>query len=412
MLRRKKNNSGMSLIEVIVSMLVLSIAVVTVMSAFSMATKVNSKTKKLQSTESLMEDMIEYAETGGEDMQGWFGVSTSDYILEDLGTIKKETLKNVQKGFDTYTVTVTTNTDPAKYDGDELNNLPVIQFGGAGSNTLLIDASQYADDDTVHDYYYNLHSNYVDQHNTEEYAKEAEEALLGNTYTPDIWPKAEDPDGTDSDGDGEEEPLSNYIDREIRIKAVSYTTDKMQLLVSKVYTVDTSLRLPDGIERTYEIPVAVSEEYDARTATGPSPKMLDQIYLLYPAKTKETNTRRGKDIRLLDEGEYLRDDVRLFVVNQATSSITVGETMVDTDRFSTSEKIVITCMDGANSKVPKKIQVYAPVTIETDASPTNLIAHSRTMVATDTEVRIVTVLIEITDDKGTLVADEEITRLQ
>jgi len=43
-MQREKQNSGMSLVEVIISMLVLSIAVVTVLSAFSMASKTNLQT--------------------------------------------------------------------------------------------------------------------------------------------------------------------------------------------------------------------------------------------------------------------------------------------------------------------------------------------------------------------------------
>ena len=48
MLKKSNKNSGMSLIEVIVSMLVLSIAAVTVISAFSMAAQVNTKAKRQQ----------------------------------------------------------------------------------------------------------------------------------------------------------------------------------------------------------------------------------------------------------------------------------------------------------------------------------------------------------------------------
>ena len=55
MLGRKLKNSGMTLVEVLVSMLVLSIAAVTVISAFSMAAQVNTKAKKQQGTAALME---------------------------------------------------------------------------------------------------------------------------------------------------------------------------------------------------------------------------------------------------------------------------------------------------------------------------------------------------------------------
>ena len=57
----KKNNKGFTLVEVIVSMLVLSIVISSVLTAFSLSAKANARTKKVQSAESLMEDLQELA---------------------------------------------------------------------------------------------------------------------------------------------------------------------------------------------------------------------------------------------------------------------------------------------------------------------------------------------------------------
>ena len=54
MLRKSNKNSGMSLIEVIVSMLVLSIAVVAVTMSFSTASKINLGSRQKQDVDALV----------------------------------------------------------------------------------------------------------------------------------------------------------------------------------------------------------------------------------------------------------------------------------------------------------------------------------------------------------------------
>ena len=58
---RKNKNKGFTLVEVIGSMLVLSITISSVLTAFSLSAKSNAKTKRIQGAESLMEDLLELA---------------------------------------------------------------------------------------------------------------------------------------------------------------------------------------------------------------------------------------------------------------------------------------------------------------------------------------------------------------
>lgn len=418
MLGRKLKNSGMTLVEVLVSMLVLSIAAVTVISAFSMAAQVNTKAKRQQGVDSLMENMLEYAEAGGEDFQTWFGVGAGDYSEPAPGVTpgpseKVEELRNLQSGLLSYTVRVTTDTAPAKYASDQLNDLKVIQFGGTESNSILIDASDTSNDTFVAQLYQSMHESHVIIHDLEEEAKAAGD----ETYTADLWQPALPLD---------EAGVKAAINREIQIKSEFTGENKFRLVAEMVYKVADSLQLPDGTNRTYAFPLCYSEEFDSEDSAVTNPKHLKQIYLMFT--DEQTGDSEGIDIRYWDPAGMLT--ANFFVVKQATTPTnpTASEASASADIASTGEdkfgqyysaldNIYIDCkVPGGSENPPKAVTIYSSLAIDPNSSicgQPNVEVKNYELVATNEEVRAVTVKIEIFDpDTGKKLAEETVTRLQ
>lgn len=414
MMGRKLKNSGMTLVEVLVSMLVLSIAAVTVISAFSMAAQVNTKAKRQQGAEALMENMLEYAEAGGTDFKTWFNVAATDYQdLSDPSNLdeKVEELKNVESGFQKYTVKVTTDYAPDEYanvDPNDPNLLEtskqVIQFGGTGSNAILIDATGTSNDIMVRDIFHSMHVSAVAVHNAEEDAKEAEEAALGNTYDKDLWTEVSATD------------VNNMLDREIQIYSEAVSSDTYRIIGYLVYTVSDSLKLGDDtVSRTYKIPLCTSEEFDKDGSANPSAKKLTQIYLMY--SQEEVGLRGTVDIRVWDPAGML--DVTFYVVKQAANR-GVADAFNEKleDWFSTGDDVFISCNNNLGvSVLPVGLDIYSPLDISCDAyGPTNpsIKITSNQLVAKAEELKVVKITIEVIDPvTGERVLEsEEVTRLQ
>ena len=432
MLKRKNKNGGMTLVEVIVSMLVLSIAVVTVMTTFSMASKTNRGTKQKQSIESLMENLLEYAQAGGSDYKTWFHVDTANYTMEQSfapGVTKQiELLSNIPQGYFKYSVRVTTDTAPAEYESTHLNDRGVIQFGGSGSNTILIDASLKSTDtdnfgagdgisdydNAAYDYFYTLHEGAVTAHNLEEEQTKAEIEEAGGTYSYTPWETVT------------MDVLWAHVDRELWLQTVSLPDNKMQLLANMVYEFDGGLFYPDGVSKRYEIPLYISGEYDTASSTVEPPMRLNQIYVLYSDATEEPDGYKNgagtsKDVRILDAGDTL--DANFFFVEQDVSiqnlSDVVGATSLSS-RVPLTAKIAVSMYNplSAHQEAPKRADIYCScdVNLDGEGSIPNTTCHDYTLVPKVDEVRVATVTFEIleVDATGaeTVLAKETVTRLQ
>lgn len=420
-MRKKIENRGMSLIEVIVSMLVLSIAVVTVMSAFSMASKTNLQSKRHQDVESVMESFLEYAEAGGTDYQSAFTVAATDYSVDpDVdgdGTKKKETLLNIKQGFGTYNVTVTTDTAPDKYTSGEFNNHDVIHFGGTGNNTVLIDASLEQNDsfphnnisdadDTAQEYFWLWHSQAVDEYNDEH----EDDAGFSEMYTIPI------------------DNIGSRIERELRIMTTEPEPNKMQLMASFVYTIDGGVLLPDSLSRTYSVLIYLSPVYDAGHVTTEGANKLEQVYIMYSDPVKEASGLGDAiDIRIVDTADPTPDKKRLhatiFLVNQEevgeskTVNSAIGKNFEDRVH-NKHESLTVSFKDPitGNSATPKA-KIYSSINVNLigdDANVTyNAAENAFNLVEKGNEVRVVTVTVEVADaDTGTVIDTKTITRLQ
>lgn len=418
MLGRKLKNSGMTLVEVLVSMLVLSIAAVTVISAFSMAAQVNTKAKKQQGTAALMENMLEYAEAGGEDFQTWFGVSAADYSEPAPGVTpgpneKVEELRNVQSGLLKYTVRVTTDTAPSEYEAGDLlhKTQEVIQFGGSGSNAILIDATGTSNDAMVRDLFHSMHVSAVTVHNAEEDIKEAECLENGVPYVDDRWTEKSATE------------VNSLIDREIWIYSEPVSGDTYRVVGYITYTVSDSLELGDGtVNRVYKVPLCTSEEFDKESG-GSGTKFLKQIYVMYSTPLEADsggNLRRlGNDIRIWDSAGMM--DVNLYLVKQTDSLKDIGEASEEhlDDWFTPGDKVLISCKNESNVQtLPIALNIYSSVSVETEATiPTGdgqpVQVYSESLLEKAEEVKVAKITIQIFDsDTGNELAVEEVVRLQ
>ncbi len=409
MLKKKINNGGMTLIEVLVSMLVLSIAVVTVMSAFSMATKVNTKSKKNQSVESLMENLLEYAQAGGTDYETDFLASGGDYSTSTVDEVTTETLTKVEQGFNTYKVTVVTDENPSDYDKGKLNQFNALTFGGPDNNTILIDASLKSNDtdgndisnldEAAYEYYYSLYQMALTEHNV--------------NYPEDLWEE----DGTEYD------TLRLLTDRELWLVTDYIDSDRYMLKAYMKYKLDSAWsRFPETEDadedeemRSFEVMFYMSDTF-YRHSSGHEDEELNQIYVLYSDVTPE-NYGEGVDIRILDMGAGM--DVSVFLMKQKTTSksknIIAGATeMRDTLDSDDIREIVVSFRDTDTnaSLCPYATRIYSSAEVSTQFG-TNVTEKEYEVVTKDTEIRVITVTFNIYDiASGDLVESRTITRLQ
>jgi len=437
-MQREKQNSGMSLVEVIISMLVLSIAVVTVLSAFSMASKTNLQSKKHQCVESLMENFVEYAEAGGTEFAGYFGVTAGDYTVTEAGAIKTETLKNLHQGYFNFDVEVTTDTAPAEYstgDGGYLNDRPIIQFGGSGSKSVLIDASLKGNDSNNNDicdsdesacnYFYMWHTIEIDSKIADVEAKRAD-----GTYTDAVA----DAEIISIEGSrlGSADAFGASMDRELWITAVNASAGKMKLQAFFRYVLQDGIALPAGVDKVYTSLIYMSNEYDCAVAGDDTKDKLDQVYVLYSDPVSE-QVDTGQDIRILDAASDTEKklDAILYLVEQEDTLKTyttddgtppqVNVTHKMTQRSSGKEfKVSFNNPEtGGPAQTPQKLEIYCSGKAALDGKDGNITYDSdegdgaKNIVAKGTEVRVVTVTIKVLEQgTGKVLSTKEITRLQ
>ena len=417
-MQKENKNRGMSLVEVIISMLVLSIAVVTVLAAFSKASKINLQAKKHQCVESLMENFVEYAESGGTEFADYFGVDVTSgaYTVTEVGSVKTETLKSLRQGYFNFDVEVTTDTAPAKYASTEFNDRPVIQFGGSGSTTVLIDASRSANvsnnnDTDAFNYFYTWHVIAMENEKARidaddsiaEENKEAEKAM----YDPMPF-----------------DEVREKVDRELWICAVATGPDKMKLQAYFRYEV-LGVDLPVGVDTVYTSLIYVSDEYDK--AGGEND--LNQVYVLYSEAEYEGNNFRLQDIRILDGATTAEKklDAIFYIIDQEETLRSLGSSgllvnnLADRLGGGATKPLNVSFINpdvspatGGEAQTPQKAEIYCSVNAILNGGDTNVtVMGTNEIVAKGNEIRVVTVTIKVLEQgTGKVLSTKEITRLQ
>ncbi len=427
MLISKKNNKGFSLVEVIVSMLVLSIVISSVLTAFSLSAKSNAKTEKMQSAESLMEDLQELAgavQDSSRYTDNCLSVfpGSSKTVTQALSvtppvqTVEKTTISNVKKGSFTYSVDVTIDTEPTDYNA--VNNVDVLSFGESGKATVLIDASTKGN--ILPGYTENTHdvmavNHFVTLRNSK---INADNALLaeGETETPLLDPNSAADTAT----------IRSLIDRDVYLEAVETPEGKVQLTGYFSYQLggdDTTFDI-GGANRVWEDTFFPAQEFNKPGTGTAGNEELGKIYLLFSPFASENRTAAfNYDVRIWDDTQQLLD-TDIFIVYQESSvqsidpsspggAALLGQNLSERFPASDTAKAVDVCFAkrGASEKPPKRVDLYSPAIVSC-GSFASVHTHSNRMIPESPDIRVHTITIEIKDSDGVVLATDTVTSLQ
>lgn len=412
MLRKMNKNSGMSLIEVIVSMLVLSIAVVAVTMSFSTASRMNVGSSQKQSTGSLMENLMEYAESGGTNYKDWFFVSAADYDSEtdDEDSDKFiETLNNVTQGIHKYDVKIITDSSPEEYATTKLNEFDVIKFGGANSGTIMIDASLNSSTSSYGTNTISTHDKLAYEHFYDQHCSAVVESNLAGAVPPLTETALED--------------IPNFVDRELRVEVSQPTSDKLQVTAYFIYSLDSSIVLPDSVSHEFTGQLLVeSKLYDVPSSTDTNAKKLTQIYIMYSkAELEPENIGFNQDIRIMDPNNVMKADI--FIAKQQESSSVVDNVLdknLGTGRDTTMYNVRVSFRKPQEGTVeycnPAGGNIYCSGVVELQdftVFEEHTKCYSKNLAAKGKDVRIITTTLEIYKaGTDTLLASKTVTHLQ
>ncbi|MBE5930736.1 MAG: type II secretion system protein [Lachnospiraceae bacterium] len=419
----KKNNKGFTLVEVIVSMLVLSIVISSVLTAFSLSAKANAKTKKVQSAESLMEDLLELASAVKDSSEyadkvaGLFGGSRGASTWEDSNKVEKCTVSGVNKGSYSYSVEIIRDTEPDEYNS--MNTTSVVSFGETGSKSVLINASTngtlFMPGDAENGYDTMALNEFVEMRNSK---IRTDNLALGPTATP--APEIDMNVMTATEYEAAINEIKSKIDRDVYLETVLRPSGKMELLAYFSYEAHSSLVLEDTATRRIEYQFFSSGEFNKAGDTTPGAEKLDRVYLLYsPAEahweTGITDSSMIYDIRIYDEQALLAADV--FVVCQEASA-TINSDLADkklNERFGSAPSISVSFAkrgEGVAAKSPARVDLYCPAEITFASGVSNVSTHSHQMIAENEEIRVQELTIAIKDSDGNTVATDVVACLQ
>lgn len=408
MLIKEKKNTGFTLVEVIVSMLVLSITIVSVLSAFTIAAKSNARTKKAQEAESLLGDVLEYTKaksrqldpTKGMDALGLYGdfggslsVSTP---FSGTNDIEEVLISGVKEGFHRFNIKITRDRKPAKYSSGG-NAHKSITFGETGSKTAVINTNFAEYDENARDEFLLLYKEAVEQHNME-----VDQALAADpNYSEKV--KINLPENEESLKEIIRTKLSREIWLETQISQSN--SNKVKLMAYMVYTVADDLLMPVGAERQIETTIFESEEYDLSTNPDTAAEKLKQVYVLY-TPSSEAKKVSDVDIRILDKANQL--DANVFLAYQQSLvelNNAVSKDLVD--RYQHSEQIKVSFVDSSGLlSMPRKVGLYCSAGLNVIGNtPSSVKTEEKSLVASSEGIRIVTIDVEIIDAKdGTVLS--------
>ncbi len=378
-----EKNKGFSLIEVIVGMLMLTIVIVSVLTAFTASAKNNVHTKKEQSAENLAVNLMEYAKAGGEEFSVVFGGTE-----EAPGVAGTVVLSDVPEGFFTYDVTVEKKYDAVEYDKDLLNAYETVRLGAADSQTVYIDLGQNGAtyDSGVVDMFHRIHEEYI-----EELKEEAEAEEEGEE-------EEEEPEEALSESE-----IRQHLSRELVLTAQSVSSQKMQLVAELLYELDSVVKLPDHMARTVSREICTSVDFDRGDISFTNGSKLEQIFILY---TPYEGKNSGTDIRILDSAKVLNSKV--FLVWQETVGEALGEELFEKDLATRTggAQVGISYTNGAGLPAdPYHLELYSSMDVNGEYSP-NVVLHPYSLVPKESGTRIASVLVQVKDpDSGQVLVE-------
>lgn len=372
-MRQTEKNSGFSLIEVIVGMLMLTIVIVSVLTAFTASAKNNVRTKKEQSAENLAVNLMEYAKAGGEEFSVVFG--GTEEIPEAADAVL---LSDVPEGFFTYDVVVEKKYDAVEYDKDLLNAYETIRLGTEDKQTVFVDLGMngISYDNSVVRLFLETHELYMEELNAS--LAEPEEVLT-------------------------EQQLRQRMTRELVISTESIDAQKMQLVAELVYELEDTVKLPEDTERTVIREVCRSVSFDRGDISFGNTKKIEQIFVLF---TPYQGKKGSADIRILDEAKVLNS--KLFLVWQETADEALSDELYEknlaTRTGGAKVDISYTSREGIPAD-PYRMELYSAVDFDAEYS-SNVVNHIYSLVPTGSGTRIASVLVQVKDpDSGAVLVE-------
>lgn len=383
-MNKKLNQKGFSLVEVIVSMLILSIVIVSILAAFTQSAKSNLKTKNIQGAEALVTNLVEYVEAGGSDFLE-FVSGASDITLPEGDADGEQTfnLNNVPMGYNKYTIKVTKDNSPDKYDLS-LNKYAIIKLGDSLRASLMVDVSDKGCDedgdgrndidDRVLNMFYTFNLDAIEAANTQ--------ALLN------------DPTAEEIEKPANQEALENHVSREVIIETKKDGTTKMYIEVKLRYTLDSTVMIPAAESRVWEEPIFVSEKYANATSTDEGAVKLGSIYLAYEDSQIVKKAPDAK-VRIVGENEVFGANVYIACQDSVSLDDSISKTI--TERMS-GKQVTVDFSDGGILKKPASCHVYCSGTVSlrnTFAAADNVLSTSNSLVATDEQIRAIGYKFEV-----------------
>lgn len=277
-----KSNAGLTLVEIIVTMLILVVIALPILSGFIVAARANAMAKDMAYARDAAENVIEVANSGGVSEEvfatvGW-GYNKLSEVERNADTFTY-TLTGIRSGTGTYTAKVICNkatyTEANSYELPDMSALdaeetvvifPESNFYKFNDDGTLDSSSDLHRFDTtaINDFYSDYHDGIIDIYNNVVYAsyleqvkwvEEANKTIVSPTPTlapPEIPPYLtviRDDDEALATG---EEPIKSYIHRTIDI-AVEYSpstevggADGVQATVSTAYVYEMRDGLATG----------------------------------------------------------------------------------------------------------------------------------------------------------------------
>lgn len=373
-MRQTEKNNGFSLIEVIVGMLMLTIVIVSVLTAFTASAKNNVRAKKEQSAENLAVNLMEYARAGGEEFSVVFG--GTEEVPETTETVR---LSNVPEGFFSYDVVVEKTYDAVEYDKDLLNAYETIRPGTEDMQTVFVDLGMngISYDNSVVRLFLETHKLYMEE-------------LIGASLA--------EPDEVLT-----EPQLRQRMTRELVISTESIDSRKMQLVAELVYEVANTVKLPEDMERKITREVCRSIAFDRGDISFGDTKKIEQIFVLF---TPYQGKKGSADIRILDSAKVLNS--KLFLVWQETTDEALNDELYEktlaTRTGGAKVDISYTSREGIPAD-PYRLELYSAVDFDAEYSP-NVVSHRYSLVPTGSGKRIASVLVQVKDpDSGAVLVE-------
>lgn len=427
--KMKKQNQGFTLVEVVVSMLVLSIISVTILTAFTQAAKANTKSRKVQDAEKVLINFSEYLEAGGDCDFGSFAKTGISNTV--TGDVTEYTLTGVSQGFNSFKVVVKKDTNPIKYRTSAYNTYEEINLGDPRNSSMLFDAvSKTVDFDadalvTFH----SIHENEIQRLNDES-TNHSTYATPGEKFTG--AGASHDPNhgngfghGNPGTGDGKyhftnvtskklfDQEDKSMISREIVVEVKDYPADNQYSLsvrfryklADNVVVEDSNGNGSTDDEHIREYIIGESVNFDYTSNTNPSALHLENIYILYYPNSPFSGTEYTEDINFI--GDVSKLNGNLFIAYQEAGAVPDMDDVIAKSieqRVGAAAKVKVRC-----SSAPTKLDIYSSSKIDVVGTSSGTTKHENNLVATKQNVRTIVYNIQVIDASGKVMATNETT---